>query len=59
MYTYLCEKLDLADDIERMKSFGKYSLVTEISDADAHRITSFAAINSVQSVLALTATGDR
>ena len=59
MYNYEPEGTDAANDIKRSQSFGKYKLVSEYSHQDTHRVSAFACINSVQSVLCLSATADR
>lgn len=59
MYAFDMEGTDASNDIKRLQSFGKYRLVTEFSHADAVRISSFGCINSVQSVVCVSATTDR
>ena len=59
MYSYEPEGTDALNDIKRLQSFGKYKLVTEYTHTDTHRVTALACINSVQSVLCVSATADR
>lgn len=59
MYAYDTEGTDASNDIKRLQSFGKYRLVTEFDHADALRVSAFSCINSVQSVLCVSATTDR
>lgn len=58
MYAFDTEGTDASNDIKRLQSFGKYRLVAEFNH-DAVRISSFSCINSVQSVLCVSATTDR
>ena len=59
MYSYEPEGTDASNDIKRLQSYGKYKLVIEFEHADTQRLSAFACMNSVQSVLCISATADR
>jgi hypothetical protein len=59
MYNYEPEGTDALNDIKRLQSYGKYRMVTEYTHADTHRVSALACMNSVQSVLCLSATADK
>lgn len=59
MYSFEPEGTDALNDIKRLQSYGKYKLVAEYNHQDTHRVSALSCINSVQSVLCISATADR